>query len=280
MVLLLGVVAVDQLIDVSFAFAADSQAILGYKVSFVNFALLAILGIVFVLFELMGQMAQKNMDYALEIQRSKLEAAYFSDIEQAVEILHDVRHDMKHHVEVLHGLLRAQDYAALNRYFAEIAGELNISDDIVLTGNPTVNALLTSKIMAARKKDIAVSFSIDPVGEFPLQSIDVCSLLGNLLDNATEACLKVSGKENQYIDLRIQTKNDMLLIEIKNSFSGSYHRLGDKFLSDKGPGHGIGLRHVKKIVKNMDGVVEISANHQDFTVSILIPFQQNSGTVL
>ena len=97
--------------------------------------------------------------------------------------------------------------------------------------------------------------------------IDICVLLGNLLDNAIEACLKINS--NRSIKLRFKQVENYFSIVVKNTFLNEDN---DDLVTTKENkmNHGFGIKSVKSIVKKYGGDFQIIKDDDYFIVSILL----------
>lgn len=102
-----------------------------------------------------------------------------------------------------------------------------------------------------------------------ISNIDMCVILGNLLDNSIESCILTEG--DKYIDLNIISENDRLIIKISNTTNGKLKYINGKFLSTKKKGiHGIGLTQVDIAVKKYDGYISRKNENNIFTTYLMI----------
>ena len=101
-------------------------------------------------------------------------------------------------------------------------------------------------------------------------TLDLCVLLGNLLDNAIEACGKLE-KEKRRIQLSIKLVKNQLFIRTENPFEGKLKWQGSRLLTQKTDenNHGIGLENVKRVVEKYHGTLEMNAEDQIFRTKIL-----------
>ena len=78
--------------------------------------------------------------------------------------------------------------------------------------------------------------------------------------------------EEKYLKIDIQTKKGIMLIHVKNSYSGRIIETGNKIQTSQKEVaiHGIGLENVKKIVKSNGGEIEIGYTENYFEVKILL----------
>ena len=100
------------------------------------------------------------------------------------------------------------------------------------------------------------------------------ALLGNLFDNALEACLQIPETE-RWIKFQIKPHENMLLIHMENSFDGIVNQsTKHSFLSRKEmENHGIGLKRVKILVEEVKGLTDIRYEDHTFIVHIIVPLE-------
>ena len=100
----------------------------------------------------------------------------------------------------------------------------------------------------------------------------LCGILGNALDNAIEACDRVSERERLVkIFMKVERKN--LCIEIKNRYDGTIFESQDgRHISrkDNPQEHGLGLRIMHELLEHADGNVETMWDEQMFTLRVMI----------
>ena len=87
---------------------------------------------------------------------------------------------------------------------------------------------------AKKAKLFDVSLNIKVVGNFmtAIEDIDWCAILANLLDNAIEACEKVTVEERR-IDFSLVRKDDMIILDISNPYCGNVKLMDGKLYTLK-----------------------------------------------
>lgn len=140
------------------------------------------------------------------------------------------------------------------------------------TGNRTVDAVLDFEKAVAREKKIEVEESISIPREMEVADSVLCGVLGNVLDNAIEACDRVSEKERLVkIFMKVERKN--LFIEIKNRYDGTIFKAQDGRLISRKENpqeHGMGLRIMHELLEHADGNVETMWDEHVFTLRVMI----------
>ena len=128
---------------------------------------------------------------------------------------------------------------------------------------------MNQKKEAAEEKEIDFEIYVTALMETSLSDGDISILIGNLLDNAIEACEQMQDGK-RWILFKLKKRQRSLFIEISNSL-GTVPRIkdGELFTSKKDKIlHGYGLKSVKRIVQKYDGVFSFSVEEETFKVKI------------
>lgn len=106
-----------------------------------------------------------------------------------------------------------------------------------------------------------------------MDDCDVYALFGNILDNAIEAVSRVENPEQRVVTLTVGTKDNFMLVECENYFSGSLVFDDGLPLTTKEDrqNHGFGTHSIRTLTEKYDGSLKLSAQDEIFTLSILIP---------
>ena len=104
------------------------------------------------------------------------------------------RHDYRNHIQNMKILLSEGNYAKLDGYLNELAEDLNTVDTVIKTGNVMADAVLNSKLTTAQKANIKVTVKAGVPDDIVMSDVELCAVMGNLLDNALEACMKLPGQ--------------------------------------------------------------------------------------
>ena len=141
--------------------------------------------------------------------------------------------------------------------------------------NSIVNALLNLKYNAAVEAEIDTFFHISIDGMTEIDDISLCTLFANSLDNAIEACRKITDRNKRRLSLKARySESGYFSLEISNSKINPVSEKQGAFMTDKDNQkmHGLGIASMKEIVERYKGTIDIQYTEEVFTVVILISF--------
>lgn len=193
--------------------------------------------------------------------------------------LRSLRHDMNNHIGVIYGLLDTKQYNKLKSYLNGIYKNLQEANDIIIVNNEILSIILNNKKHLANEKMIQLVTWIE-VKDFILTEIEICSLIGNILDNAIEATEKVPfdaidiDREIKFVCVE---KEEGWYIDCKNPFVEAPLITEEGLMTTKKnkESHGIGSRTMQDIIKKYNGTLEYSTDDINFIVKIFISKKSN-----
>ena len=217
---------------------------------------------------------EKEMREAcLSRERIKNQMAMYRYMEGVYSEQRRRTHEFKNHLICLGGLLKAGEYLEAKGYLAKINSNWVEEMDFINTNNTIVNSVINQKFKAAKKKGIPLLLSINDLGSLQMEEEDIVTLLANLLDNAIEACGKIT-EGNRVIKLRFLDEGGKIIISVRNPVAEPVH-LGEKgfFTTKKDKNeHGIGMLNIENVVRKYKGESICSCNDGYFTHSVMINF--------
>uniref|UniRef100_UPI0022E3F126 ATP-binding protein n=1 Tax=Paraclostridium bifermentans TaxID=1490 RepID=UPI0022E3F126 len=114
-----------------------------------------------------------------------------------------------------------------------------------------------------------------------IKPIDVSSIFDNILDNAIEACDKISNEKiDKYIRIKGTIIKSFFIIKCENSKVNSIKIYKDILLTDKIDKfmHGIGIQSVKSSLEKYNGEILFEDEKNKFMINIYIPLNQNTDS--
>lgn len=179
------------------------------------------------------------------------------------------KHDFHHHLQTLKGQLEAGEVDRAIAYIEQLDRNLQGVDTLLKTGNVTVDAILSAKIAQARAEGIAVTVQANLPRELALSDLELSIVIGNLLDNAIEACRKA--EREKFLRLTLRIKGSMLYFYLLNSAGKKQAKIGSLFRTGKSGAHGFGLHRAETILRQHGGWVKYNSEDGAFTSEFLVP---------
>lgn len=203
-------------------------------------------------------------------------ARFQSDLisKQTVEIqnmyrqMQEWRHDYRNHIQNMKNRLDG-DQGELEQYLDELADDLTQTDTSIQTGNVMADAVLNSKLSVAEQKSIQLNVKAHIPKGIEMTDVEMCSVLGNLLDNAIEACEKLPC-DKRFLRVYIDKFKGQFYLSVQNS-SPSIQRDKGIFRTTKAGIHGFGLFRIDRIAKKYGGYVNRQYEEGVFATELLLP---------
>lgn len=213
----------------------------------------------------------RRIDRELAAYQRELIDTHYQEVENMYRQIRGWRHDYRNHIQVMKALAASGDLAGIQAYLDELDTDLNTVDTVIKTGNAMADAILNSKISLAKSRHIAVQADAHIPVKLRMSELDLCVILGNLFDNAIEASLALP-EEQRMIRVYMDMKGTQLYISFTNfTAAGKQQKVGRRFATTKGAGHGFGLVRIDNIIDRLDGYLSRNSEDGAFTTEILIP---------
>lgn len=180
------------------------------------------------------------------------------------------RHDYHNHMQSLKAYLAMDRLEEAAEYLDELERDLDDIDLLFHTGNINADAILNSKISLAIKKGIRVDYKATVPETLAVSDIDLCAVIGNLIDNAVEACEKTEPNE-QFIRLYIGVLRQQLYLSVSNATNELVRKFDEEYISTKRGNHGHGLKRINHIVEKYGGYINRKNEPGVFVTEIMLP---------
>lgn len=180
------------------------------------------------------------------------------------------KHDFHNHIQVIKAYVDLNKIDKLKSYMEKLDEDLNNIDFLIRTGNITIDAILNSKISLARSNKIKVDVTASAPKKLAVSDIDLCVIIGNLIENAIEASMKVQSIEKRFIRIYIGIFKKQFYISISNSTCEKKKRI-TAFISSKGANHGLGLKRIDNTVKKYNGFINRQNEPGVFATEVMLP---------
>ena len=213
---------------------------------------------------------QQQEKQIVELQhRNEVQYLYYEEKSKYENEIKRIRHDLKNHLLLIKDM---KEVGNNNDYYHDLL-DIVSNDDVINSGCNVFDVLINEKRKQAKQDKIVfevfVIKNIECLNN--IEERDLCSIIGNLLDNAVENASKV---ENAKITINADIINNFFVLHISNTYdSKRIKKSNGKFLSTKENAnmHGIGLQSVQMASEKYDGLIKIDHDQSVFKVELMLP---------
>lgn len=217
-----------------------------------------------ILRSLWRQMQVYRDSWQIELQRRDYNA-----ICQKMELGRLYRHDMRHHLLALEGMLQQGDSNGAQQYIQALNGRLTRLNQREWCSNSALNAVLTAFVAQGEEAGCRMNMEVDVPADLPYDEVDLCVVLANTLENAIDASRGVPEGE---IHVKLElTENHRLLLSMENSCleEPNFDAQGLPY-HPRGEGHGLGLRSVWGVTEKYGGLFRCQWENGRFLLRIVL----------
>lgn len=242
--------------------------------AFASLMLLFVNYVVFEIYDWMSRDAVVREQNRLYVQQLELCSRQAEERESLYLEIRRLRHDMKNYLSCLLGAVQNGEKKEAEMLIQGMLnnGISNKVSEVSRSGNIVVDSLVNYKHDLAEKEGIMFEANVFIPVSLPFQSGHLAVVLGNLLDNALEACRGVP-EGQRYINLDISYVKEMLQICIRNSYHATHRKdSSGRYLTTKKDtlDHGIGLSSVEQAVSCYHGEMTAEETGNEFRVSVVM----------
>lgn len=216
----------------------------------------------------------KYADRSLMAQRKQYEIlwAHMEETQKA-------RHDLRQHLAVVQSYIKRDDRSGLAEYIEIYKTELPPDILELYCRNQVVNALVCYYASQSRRNKIKFEAQVDYPDRCPLSDTEVTVILGNLLENAVEACLREK-TARKFIKLRICRKKDDILVFLTDNTCtepAAFAKDMKTPLSSKRKGVGIGVSSIREMAEKYSGDARFEQKEGIFYVSVCLQLPRHGA---
>lgn len=192
------------------------------------------------------------------------------EVQNIYQTMRGWRHDYHNHMQTIKIYLEQQQIQETLTYLDHLEEDLDSIDIAIRTGNVSVDAILSSKVSIAAKMNINVNYKAVVPKELKVTDVHLCAIIGNLLDNAIEACEKVV-ETKRFLRIYIGVFKQQLYISVTNATTATRRRKLHELISEKQGEHGLGLKRIDNIAGKYGGFVNRKNEPGVFVTEVLLP---------
>lgn len=208
------------------------------------------------------------------IRQLSMQTEYSRQVSEAAAENRRLIHDIKHHLRTIDRMASERGQTEICSFLLQVEEQVAASSGyshVAFCKNPVVNALIEYYYGMAQTQGTEFQVRLDLPDQMPLTDVELCTVLGNLLDNAVEVCSRQKQGVRR-VFIAGETRGNMYFLKIENTYDGLALQEGKTFLSRKGTSddHGIGLSSVRKIIEGHGGDLDLVPGEKSFLAGITI----------
>lgn len=248
----------------------DELSALVYSVISVSFFVMSLIVIYFFTY-ICSSFQQKQRLYMLQTNYNTMEEKLAVQTQNS-EKLQKVRHDIKNHLMNIKTLLVNGDTPKATELLNEVmeqAEDITISIDQT-TGNSVLDAAISFKAVECKNREIRFEYILQTLPRLYIDSVDISSIITNLLDNAIEAALKASAP---WISLKVVMHGSYLSIIVQNAYINNVITSENGSLrstKDASGEHGYGTQIIDQIAQKYDGDFIWKSSNGIFQANVIL----------
>lgn len=230
------------------------------KILLLLFYVLLVVGNVCVYYVFSGYSRMKEEKYYGEIAKARYGERLFRQnrYSKLDEQYREDMHNIKYSLRQIRSYMNDNEYEKIDELLENMKIDIRKSEIKELCGDRFLNSLVSEYIERAEKSKIAMEVFIEPgFGFGNIREIDICIMIGNLLDNAIEASEKHE-KGRVMLDMYMENDGLLSICRVRNNYIGTVKEKGNRLLTSKDDRyiHGLGVRSVEKIAEKYGGFLQ------------------------
>ena len=213
---------------------------------------------------------KKGYEFQTEQFRRDLMEHQYEEIKGVYMDMRGWRHDYHNHMQVMKAQLALGNLEEIQEYLNALEKELDHVDTLVKSGNLMTDAILNSKLTLARRQKIRINCNAKIPERISVEDVDLCVILGNLMDNALEACKQIA-EENRFLRIYMKVNKSQLYLSIQNSAKEDPDFNEQNYITKKRGNHGLGMKRVQTAVEKYQGYLNLANEPGIFAAEVTIP---------
>lgn len=259
------------------AISVSTITVSAISVSTINFPGISVIDeyillLIYFLTESNESYLKKTYEESVTLYQNLLLTKQVNEVQNMYMTMRGWRHDYHNHLQTLKAHLKLNQVEEAKVYLDRLEVDLDSINKLIESGNVNIDAILNSKLSLALKDDIEINYNAEVPQELTVSDIDLCVLIGNLIDNAVESCNKMTEQEgDKFIRLYIGVLKKQLYISITNATNEVVRKLDEDYITTKRGNHGHGLKRINNIVEKYEGYINRKNEPGVFVTEIMLP---------
>ena len=218
--------------------------------------------------QLKAMVYMKEYEIAQNILEEQI--GHYQKLNETQHEVKAIRHEISNNLIAISGMLREGVIDDAIEHIDKIYGSIIKTSEVVNTGFPPIDAVLTAKIGKASENGITVEHKLMISDELNIDQLDLAMIVASALDNAIEGVSRSHGVDKKvWISISSQNDNISLLVE---NYASEKPDEGFRTVKRDKQNHGFGLVRMRTIASQYDGDVEPSFDNESgkFTLRVFL----------
>ncbi|MFR6372716.1 MAG: GHKL domain-containing protein [Subdoligranulum sp.] len=184
-------------------------------------------------------------------------------------------HDLKHQIQVIR---MESDAARREEYLSQLEKGMQSLGVNQHTGNDVLDTILSDKQLYCSQHQITLTIVADGARLDFIETMDICSIFGNALDNAIEGVEKLADPQQRLIRVAVYTQNVFLIIRVENYCTAQLSVVDGEYRTTKHDKdmHGYGIKSIRYTAEKYGGSVSADCSDNWFHLSVLLPLPEKA----
>jgi sensor histidine kinase regulating citrate/malate metabolism len=193
----------------------------------------------------------------------------YRTLTESYEEIRNIKHDLKNQTALLNDLINQEKYPEAKEHISRLYKTVERATSMCCTGNPAVDSIIDLKGDLARSQGISYMTKLK-ITELTCDTVGLCRILGNALDNAIEATQKITDPEEKHIDVKVSVHNSTIVAIIRNPVVEDIDTDLLETTKKDSEHHGIGILSMKEIASKYNGEILFTCQNNTFEVRIFL----------
>lgn len=207
-------------------------------------------------------------EYELKLLKDNIneQTKHYVNLQSSHEEIRQLRHNLR---SICIGTIAELKSGKIENAISELQNSMDIterSSKVIDTGHPSIDAIIENELNKCDELKISTDISYQYAEPITANEIELAVIVGNIIDNAIEACQKVTNL-NKEIWGSITVDKQNIIINIKNTAESSNNLKTSKANKKS---HGYGLKSIKHIAKKYNGYAKFSFENNTFTSYVIL----------
>ena len=240
---------------------------------YINLSDMILLILNFLTFYVIYSIFLKNKEIR-EMKIAKIREEHMEQFIKTSEAQYDsirkLKHDIKDQLLSIYELIAHNEIEEAKSFISK-TNKIIDTETYVKTNSTIANAIINSKLTTA--STLGIKVSCITVSDFNgIDEVDLCELLGNILENAITACNEMPSDSSRFIYLEIGKENNIFTFLVKNSLQQSVIEKNPQLRTSKSDkeNHGLGIAIIKDVVCKYNGRLDYYEIDNSFCCSVIL----------